>query len=216
MSAAAGPVPGSSWTHRLARRAVRPLLGTRVRPNHLTALRLASGLAACACFAAGTRAGMTWGGCAWVLSAFLDRADGELARCGNLGTRWGHAFDYYVDNVVNAAFFVAIGFGLRGSWLGGWSVPLGLLSGASMLACSVLCEWLELRSPPDTRAYSGRWGFDPDDALYLMGPLAWLGLLGVVLVGASVGTTAVMLVTAVRLLHLVRHPVAPETGGLDR
>ena len=32
-----------SWTHRLARVAIRPLLGTRVTPNHLTTLRLATG-----------------------------------------------------------------------------------------------------------------------------------------------------------------------------
>lgn len=217
MSARAGEqaVLGSSWTHRLARRAVRPLLGTWVRPNHLTVLRLVFGLGACACLAAGTRAGMIWGGAAWVLSAFLDRADGELARSGKLGTHWGHVFDYYVDNLVNAAFFVAIGFGLRRSWVGSCSVPLGLLSGVSLLACNVFSEWLELRSPPDTRAYVGRWGFDPDDALYLMGPLAWFGLLGVVLVGASVGTTAMMLITGVRLLRLVQDPAAKGTRDQD-
>jgi hypothetical protein len=51
-------------------------------------------------------------------------------------------------------------------------------------------------------AHSGgppRAGSDPDDALYLMGPLAWLGWLSPILVGASVGATAVMIITGVRL-----------------
>ncbi len=198
---------GGSWTHLAARWTVRPLLGTRVRPNHLTTLRLLTGIAACGCLAWGSRAGMGWGGALWVVSAFLDRADGELARIGNLGTAWGHRYDYYVDNLVNVAFFVAIGFGLRHTWLGGWSVPLGLLSGTSLFLCNLFSEWLERRSPPNTRAYAGKWGFDPDDALYLMGPLAWLGWLGPILVGAAIGTTVMMLITGVRLSRFVRAPV---------
>lgn len=195
---------GASWTHRLARPMVRRLLGTAVRPNHLTTLRLLTGLAACLLFSTGTRANMMWGGGLWLVSAFLDRADGELARIGNMMSRGGHVYDYYADTLVNAAFFVAIGFGLRHSWLGPAAIALGLISGTSMFLCSLFAEWLELRSPLGTRAYSGRWGFDPDDALYLMGPLAWLDWLSPILVGASIGASAMMVITGVRLLRLRR------------
>ena len=193
---------GGSWTHRMARPLVRPMIGTWVRPNHLTTLRLLSGLAACGCFAAGTSTGMAWGGGLWLVSAFLDRADGELARLGKLMSPGGHRYDYYTDNLVNALFFAAIGLGLRNGWLGPWSLPLGLVSAAALLACGIFSERLERRSPPNTRAYSGRWGFDPDDALYLMGPLAWLGWLSPVLVGAAFGTTVMMVITGVRLRRL--------------
>lgn len=193
---------GGSWTHRMARPLVRPMIGTWVRPNHLTTLRLLSGLAACGCFAAGTSTGMAWGGGLWLVSAFLDRADGELARLGKLMSPGGHRYDYYTDNLVNALFFAAIGLGLRNGWLGPWSLPLGLVSAAALLVCGIFSERLERRSPPNTRAYSGRWGFDPDDALYLMGPLAWLGWLSPVLVGAAFGTTVMMVITGVRLRRL--------------
>jgi archaetidylinositol phosphate synthase len=193
---------GTSWTHLLARRMVRPLLGTWVRPNHLTTLRLLSGIAACLCFARGTRSGMNWGGAVWLVSAFLDRADGELARIGNMMSRGGHLYDFYVDNVVNAAFFVAIGFGLRDSWFGPWSIALGLITGVSLFLCQLFAEWVERRSPPGTRAYVGKWGVDPDDALYLMSPLAWLGWLDPVLAGASIATPLVMIVTGLRLARL--------------
>jgi archaetidylinositol phosphate synthase len=193
---------GTSWTHRLARLMVTPLIGTRLRPNHLTTLRLLSGVAACVCFALGSRAGMAWGGGLWLLSAFLDRADGELARVGNMMSRDGHIYDYYSDIFVNALFFVAIGVGLRHSWLGHWAIPLGIVTGLALLACSIFCEQLEQRSPSNTRAYSGRWGFDPDDALYLMSPLAWLGWLSPILAAAAVGTTVVMIITWLRLRRL--------------
>ena len=211
---------GTSWTHLLARPLVRPLIGTAVRPNHLTTLRLLTGVAACVAFALGSPAAMGWGGALWLVSAFLDRADGELARLGNLMSAGGHRYDYLTDTAVNSLFFIAIGIGLRHSWLGEWSIPLGLLSGLSMVLCSLFAEWLELRSPAGTRAWSGRWGFDPDDALYLMGPLAWLGWLGPILIGASVGTTAMMAITGLRLLRLRRaaipwRPGSQEAGGSE-
>jgi archaetidylinositol phosphate synthase len=197
-------VIGTSWTHLLARPLVRPLVDTWVRPNHLTTARLLTGAGACLLFAQGTQNGMWWGGGLWMISAFLDRADGELARIGNMMTPGGHVYDYYADTSVNAAFFVSAGFGLRHSWLGAWSIGLGLLSGSSVFLGSLFAEWLELRSPPGTRAYEGKWGFDPDDALYLMGPLAWLGWLSVILIGASVGATVMMVITGIRLLRLRR------------
>ena len=62
-SRAGGPsMIGASWTHLLARVMVRPLIGTWVRPNHLTTLRLATGMAACALFASVLR--RLWGGAA--------------------------------------------------------------------------------------------------------------------------------------------------------
>ena len=203
---------GDSWTHLLARPLVRPMIGTWIRPNHLTMLRFLSALAACACFAIGSRAGMIWGGAIWLVSAFLDRADGELARMGNMKSESGHLYDFYSDVAANTLFFVSIGIGLRHSWLGGWAIPLGLLSGVSLLLCCVFSEHLERRSPPDIRAYSGRWGFDPDDAMYLMGPLAWLGWFSPILIGASVGATAVMLVTGVRLRRLMTRQAASQPG----
>jgi archaetidylinositol phosphate synthase len=191
-----------SWTHLLARAAIRPLLGTFVRPNHLTTLRLLTGLAACLLFALGTRQGDIWGGVVWLFSAFLDRADGELARIGKMTSPAGHHYDYVTDVLVNALFFVAIGVGLRHSVLGIWAVPLGLISGAALALCSFWSEQLEAQNGHAERAYSGRWGFDPDDALYLMAPFAWLGWLVPILVGASMGTTVMMTITFVRLRRL--------------
>ena len=193
-----------SWTHLIARRAIRPLLGTGVTPNHLTTLRLITGVAACAAIAPGTSVGAWWGGSLWLVSAFLDRADGELARVGHMMSAAGHQYDYYVDNAVNSLFFIAAGIAVRDGWLGPWAIPLGLVSGSSLLLCSWWAELLEVRSPAGTKAYSGLAGFDPDDALYLLGPAAWIGLLSPILIGAAFGATAMMAITGLRLRRLVR------------
>lgn len=181
-------VRGTSWTHLLARAAVRPLLGTRVRPNHITTLRLATGFAACAAFAWGSRAGMVWGGALWLASAFLDRADGELARIGNLRSAAGHRYDCFADSTISALFFAAIGLGLRHSWMGLLSVPLGLLAALGIAATNQAAEWLEQSGPPGTKAVHGAFGFDPDDAYYLLTPLAWAGWLAPILLISAVIT----------------------------
>ncbi|MBV9911594.1 MAG: flippase-like domain-containing protein [Sinobacteraceae bacterium] len=206
-------VAGTSWTHLLARPLVRPLIGTWVRPNHLTTLRVLTGVVACLEFARGGSSNLVWGGLWWVVSAFLDRADGELARLGNMRSVQGHRYDYISDVAVNTLFFVAIGIGLRDSWLGSWAIPLGLLSGFAIWMTGLFAEWLEQRSPPGTKAYAGRWGFDPDDALYLMGPFAWLGWLAPVLLGASVGATTFMLITGWRVLRARRGGLSTDSTG---
>ena len=173
-----------SWTHRLARLTVRPLLGTAVTPNHLTTARLVTGLAACALFVAGNYAADIWGGIFWVVSAFLDRADGELARIGGKTTAWGHAYDYACDTLVNALFFLAIGIGLSGGALGFYAIALGVLAGGG--------------------------GFDFDDLLYLLGPAAWLGWLAPMLIGASFGAPLMAVISAVKLRQLIREGAAAK------
>ena len=190
---------GDSWTHRLARVVVKPLVGSPVTPNHLTTLRLATGLAACAALATGQHRYEIWGGVLWVLSAFLDRADGELARLAGTQTRWGHFYDYASDVSVTALFFIAIGFGLRHGVLGIWAVLLGIVSGLSVAAASLLSEAIEQRNGTGEKAYEGAGGFDFDDILYLFGPVAWLSLLSPLLIGAAVGGPAFAIWTWLRL-----------------
>jgi hypothetical protein len=81
-----------------------------------------------------------------------------------------------------------------------------------LLACNIFSEQLEQRSPPQTRAYSGRWGFDPDDALYLLAPFAWLGWMGPILVAAALGTTFMMTLTWLRLRRLMA-AATPTVGA---
>ena len=189
-------VAGTSWTHLMARPLVRPLIGGPVTPNHLTTLRLLTGLLACAAFASGERDWEIAGGFIWLLSAFLDRADGELARLGGASSAWGHLYDFYSDAAVASLFFVGVGFGLRESWLGDWSILLGLLAGAGVFAAEVIAEKIDrLQKDQGERAYPGFAGFDFDDILYLFGPLVWLDWHLPFMTAASLGAPLFAIVT---------------------
>lgn len=203
---------GGSWSHRIARVFVRPLVGSRVTPNHLTTLRLLSGLAACAGFAVGTRACDLWAGGIWILSALLDRADGELARLGKTSSAWGHAYDYACDVAVNGLFFFAIGIGLRDGPLGHWTIAMGAAAGIGVSLASVWSEHLERARDDGTKAYEGFGGFDFDDVMYLFAPVAWLGWLFPLLIGAAIGGPIFAVVTAYRLNRSISRVAKKATG----
>ena len=186
----------------MARVLVRPLIGTGVTPNHLTTLRLLTGLAACAAVALGTPTGALWGGALWLVSAFLDRADGELARIGDMMSEKGHAYDYFSDALINSLIFAAAGIGARHGWLGAWAAPIGVLATVAMLVSWVVGEWYQKLDGSGRKAYAGRWGFDLDDGLYLIAPLIWFGLMSFVVVGAAIATSIMAVTIVVRFQRL--------------
>jgi archaetidylinositol phosphate synthase len=192
----------TTWTHRIARAVVTPLIGTGVTPNHLTMLRLVTGLAACVAVALGTSTGALWGGSLWLLSAFLDRADGELARVGDMMSAKGHAFDYTCDALINTLIFLAAGIGARHTWLGDYALPFGLLATTSMAVCWIAGEAYQRLTPQGVKAYPSKWGFDLDDGLYLLAPLIWLQLMSYVVVAAGVVTLVMAVVITARLARL--------------
>jgi hypothetical protein len=120
-----------------------------------------------------------------------------------MSTPGGHVWDSFVDITVNSVFFVAIGFGQRHSVLGDFAIPLGFVAGISLFLCSYWAMSLEKRIAHAKKAYSGAWGFDFDDMLYLMAPLCWLDWLMPVLVGAVIGTVSMALLTGWRLRRLI-------------
>jgi archaetidylinositol phosphate synthase len=193
---------GTSWSHRLARFLVRPLVGTRITPNHLTTLRLVTGVLACAALLPADGGWLRCAGWLWLGSALLDRADGELARISGMSTPGGHRYDYLADNVVNSGFFIALGLGLRASPLGDAAIALGLWTGVALYICGYWSEALERLEGPGSKAYPGAFGFDPDDLLYLLAPIVWLGWGVPLIVAAYVGATFMMLLTGWRLRRL--------------
>lgn len=203
-----------SWTHLLARLAVRPLLGTGVTPNHLTALRLVVGLAAAAALAVGEESWTFWGGVLWLVSAFLDRADGELARIGNLCSPGGHAFDYFCDTTVNGVFFIAIGIGLRDGMFGWWAIAMGLAAAVSMWVTDYISEKYDQQQDAGDKLFPQFAGFDIDDVLYLFAPIAWLGWLTPLLAGAAIGAPAFFVVTVLRIRRgNAAHPPAASPSS---
>jgi phosphatidylglycerophosphate synthase len=200
---------GDSWTHRIARVCILPLVNTPITPNHLTTVRLVSGIAACACFAVGERSWDIWGGWLWLFSAFLDRADGELARVSGKTSPWGHKYDMVCDVAVTSLFFLGAGIGLRHGFLGDWAILMGIMGALGVFAAEISAESIDqMNKDTGEKAYSGFAGFDFDDVLYLFAPVVWLEWQMPFVVGASVGAPAFALMTWYKLQKRRRQEVS--------
>lgn len=194
------PLLGRTWTHKIVLPFAHLLARISATPNQVTTVRLVSGLAACAAFAVGDRSWDIWGGWLWVLSAFLDRADGELARVTGKGSPWGHRYDAVCDILVTTGFFVGASIGLRDSFLGPWALPLGLAGGLGVFAAQMLAEVIDQAGQETGEVtYPGIAGFDFDDLLYLFAGIVWLGWTLPFIAASSVGAPVFALLTYYRL-----------------
>jgi archaetidylinositol phosphate synthase len=199
-----------TYAHALARVLVRPLLGTWVRPNHLTSMRLVIGVAACLLLTVDNRNAAVWSGILWIVTCVLDRADGELARMGDLRSESGKILDFYSDMILDAFWFLGAGIGLRHGWLGAAAVPLGALTCASMLVCMGGAELFERLSGPGIKTFYGVRHFHPDDALFLLPLFVWAGWLAPLLIAASICTPIIAIITVGRYLLLKRQRGRPR------
>ena len=192
--------------HGLVRPAVRALAAhTGLTPNHLTTLRLTTGLAAAAIFAQGPYGWASiFGGLIFLLSMLLDRADGELARHTNQMSVAGHRYDLVSDCIVGFSTFIGIGIGvghtagLNALWLGGVA---GL--GISMLFLEL--NVLKIASVRGYDLFGGRIRVDPDDAVIVVPVLVWCDLAAPMLIAAAVVTPLAAL--GVGAIGLLRRPV---------
>ncbi len=88
--------------------------------------------------------------------------------------------------------------------MGGWAPLAGAVAGGAMLVCCWLSEVYEGLRGPGVRTWEGGWGFQPDDALYLLAPFTWLGWLAPIVGLSAVCTSVMALVILARLIGLRR------------
>lgn len=191
--------------HGLVRPVVRAVAATGLTPNHITTLRLVTGLAAAMTFAQGTSGWIAIvGGFVFLLSMLLDRADGELARQTNQMSVAGHRYDLVSDCMVGVCTFIGIGVGVVHT-AGLNAVWLGLLAGLGVGALFLELNVLKLGSVRGHNLFGGRLRVDPDDAMIVVPILVWCGLAVPTLIAAAVVTPLAAL--GVGVIGLLRRPV---------
>ncbi len=116
-----------------------------VTANQITATSLASGLACAWLMTWQTQAAAILGAFLLVLCYVLDNCDGEIARLMHQSSEFGRRFDTFVDWLVHAAFFAALGWGVsRQNGLEVW-LWLGLAATAGATINYALGLFLESR-----------------------------------------------------------------------
>ena len=88
------------------------LLKTSITPNQITLLSLMFGLLCGFCFIIGSYYLQIAGALFFIISYVLDNCDGEIARIKDMSSEFGAKFDDIVDWVVDAFFFISLGYGV--------------------------------------------------------------------------------------------------------
>ena len=129
---------------------------TPLRPNHVTLVGTAIGLAGAALLARGTYAAGVFGTLLFLLAAIVDGCDGEVARLTFRESAFGQKLDVTTDNLVHLAIFVALAVGLQHRTSDGQvAVLAALLVGGFALDGALSYYFLVVRT--DWRAPSPTW-----------------------------------------------------------
>jgi phosphatidylglycerophosphate synthase len=172
---------------------VRPLRHTPLTPNALTTLGLVASLLAAWLMASGDPRRGALGGGLFMLAVLVDHMDGEFARLTGLTSRFGHYYDHVAAGLGYVSLFAGLGLGLRSGRLGAWAPVAGGVAAGSIAAIFLIRVFLE-ETVGRALVRQGSWrGFEPEDALYVVGPVTWLGLQTPFLIAAAVGAPLFLL-----------------------
>ena len=164
------------WDAQIAYQLIYPLRNTFITPNHLTSLRLLFGVFAGIFFAIGEYKYSNIGAFCFVISNFLDHADGELARLKNEISPNGHVYDLISDALVNIFLFIGIGIGLMQTNLGVYACMMGIIAGLSVAGIFYMRNYIEMNIGKQNARQPHKSGFEAEDILYLLPIISYFRL----------------------------------------
>jgi phosphatidylglycerophosphate synthase len=127
--------------------------------NQITLASLAVGLGCAWAMTGEGRAMSIAGGVMLVLCYLLDNCDGEIARLKDQCTAFGAFFDTFVDWIVHAAFFAALGMGVavtRGNGLWLWLGWIAAVGSTINYAIGLVGDWRQQRAAKKEHDPAGR------------------------------------------------------------
>ena len=134
---------------------------------------------------------MHLGAAMFLVAAFVDHMDGELARLTGKCTRLGALYDDAASLLAYLALFIGAGIGMPQNGILGTAAPLaGVVAGVSVAAIFGVVMRMDARVGRDKTFTRRQYlpGFDIEDVMYLAGPITWAGGLEYLLLAASIGT----------------------------
>ncbi len=181
------------FDRRLSQFMSRRLGHTNITPNQVTLVGMTIGLIAALLLSLPGYWAHLCGALLFVFCIIVDGVDGEIARLKLQESAFGHYLDVVTDNIVHAAIFVGVAFGLyHDTGNDAYILALWFLLGGFILSMIAVYQCI-LRLNPDELEKSPRLVrlmafLSNRDFAYLIAALAIFGKLDWFLIGASAGS----------------------------
>jgi phosphatidylglycerophosphate synthase len=125
---------------RLSLALTRRLVRTPVTPNMITVVSVGLGLAGAPFFLSAEPLAQVAGALLFLAHSILDGCDGEMARLKFLESRSGAVLDFWGDNLVHQAVFLAMAIGWALASHSAWPLLLGGLAVAGTLGAAAIAS----------------------------------------------------------------------------
>lgn len=181
------------FDRRISRFISRRAACTDLSPNQITLIGMSIGLCGAFCLSLAGYGIQLFGSLLFVICIIVDGVDGEVARLTLKESPFGHYLDITTDNIVHAAVFIGIAFGLyHNTGDPGYIRALWFMLGG-LLLCLISVYQCILRLSPEEMEQSPRMIrimalMSNRDFAYLVAALALAGRLNWFLLGAVVGS----------------------------
>lgn len=181
------------FDRRLSQLMSKRLAHTQIKPNQVTLIGMSIGLTAAFFLSLAGYWAHLLGAFLFVFCIIVDGVDGEIARLTMRESAFGHYLDIITDNIVHAAIFVGIAFGLyHDTGNHAYITALWALLGGFILSLIAVYQCI-LRLTPQQLEQSPKLVrlmafLSNRDFAYLIALLALFGKLHWFLIGASAGS----------------------------
>lgn len=171
--------------NRLIASRLSPLLArTPLRPNDVTLLSLAAGLAGAWAMSLGSRSAMLAGALCLHVSFLLDNCDGQIARIKKMQSDFGMWLDYVCDLLVDIALWTGLALGAVRMGITPWIFVIAGLACAGSALNFRRVVYFRAHRPPQARTGTLRQTLDtmsddgdPSALVWLMAAIGYPGYL---------------------------------------
>ena len=190
------------WDQKIAKVLSKPFIFFNIHPNFVTLIGTILGLFTFYFYSKGDLFFAKIGSVIFFFGACCDHIDGEVARKLNKTSILGH----YLDHLGVCITYVALFLGL-GVWCQintGKGYYYGIIASFSVFMIMSLRFYLERNKGGGAIKQKNFLGFEPEDILYLIIPITFLGKIESFLYAAYIGSPIFLLITIFIVLYKIK------------
>ena len=192
----------SPWDQKIAEVIAKPFIFYKIHPNIVTFIGIFLGLTAFFLFSFGDLFFAKIASLVFFIAACFDHVDGIVARKLKKTSVFGHYFDHI--GVCFSYIFLFIGVGIYSQKNFDEGLTWGYISAFCVFLIMTIRFYLERLKGGDAIHQKNILGFEHEDIIYIIIPIAFLDLIDLFLYFAFIGTPIFLIITLVIFFYKLK------------